>query len=419
MKRILTILLAAVFLLTACGQKEEAAQSEAQTGAVSLPAAENSEMRAVWISYTELSMKSEQGGTAESFSEKIEVMLRRVKDFGLNTVIVHVRPFSDAFYPSVLFPYSAYLTGTQGAKINYDPFKIITEQAKALGLSVHAWINPYRVLLENDFSKLSDDNPAKIWYTENPKDERLIVLDSGIYYNPASEEVQKLIIDGVRELIQNYAIDGIHMDDYFYPTTDPSVDKIQYERYRAGGGKLSLGDWRRENVSGFVSGLYAAIKAKNPNVLLGISPTGDIRKNFSVHYADTARWGKEAGFADYLMPQLYYGFENQTKPFAKMAEEWSETVTHPMVSLYFGLAAYKCDTADAYAGTGSGEWQKSTDILARQLQLVRTLKGYAGFSLFSFGYLFSEKRSENVKKECENLKDVLQYYQKNNRGEQK
>lgn len=407
MKRILIFMLAAAFLLSACGQNTTEVPTEMQTEARPSVSA-HTEMRAVWISYSELSMKSERGGTAESFSQKAEAMLKKIKAFGLNTVIVHVRPFSDAFYPSRLFPYSAYLTGVQGAKVDYDPFKIITEQAKAMGLSVHAWINPYRVLLENDFEKLSADNPAKLWYAENPKDERLIVLDSGIYYNPASEAVQKLIIDGARELVRNYAVDGIHMDDYFYPTADPSVDKIQYDRYCAGGGMLSLGDWRRENVSCFVSGMYAAIKAENPNVLLGISPTGDIEKNFSAHYADTARWGKEAGFVDYLMPQLYYGFENQTKPFAKMAEEWAGSVTNPKVSLCFGLALYKCDEKDDYAGTGSGEWQKNTNILAEQLRLVRNLKGYSGFSLFSFGYLFSEKTSENAKKECENLKSMLQ-----------
>lgn len=160
---------------------------------------------------------------------------------------------------------------------------------------------------------MSANNPAKQWY-EAGKFENLLLTDSGIYLNPASLEAQTLIINGVRELLQKYSFDAVHMDDYFYPTTDPSVDAPSYEAYLSAGGRLTQDDWRRENVSMFVSALYTAIKAQNPQTQLVISPGGDIRKNHDNLYADVERWAREPGFLDVLIPQLYYGFENGTRP---------------------------------------------------------------------------------------------------------
>lgn len=365
------------------------------------------EVRAVWVNYNELSMKSLGGGTQTDFQNKAEEMCRNIRASGMNTVIVHVRPFCDAFYASELFPWSVYLTGTQGQGVDYDPLGIFLAAAKAQKLSVQAWINPYRVLLSAEWEKLSDNNPAKQWY-EAGKTEDLLLTEDGIYLNPASLEAQTLIINGVREILRKYDVDAIHMDDYFYPTTDPSVDAPSYEAYLAAGGRLSQDDWRRENVSMFVSALYAAIKAQNPQTQLVISPGGDIRKNHDSLYADIERWAREPGFLDVLMPQLYYGFENAAKPFEQTAAEWANLRFAPNVSLCFGLAAYKCGKEDVHAGTGALEWTQQEDILARQLTLCRTLPHYGGFALYTYSSIYMADSDEIMKKEWKIFRNVLQ-----------
>lgn len=365
------------------------------------------EVRAVWVNYNELSMKSLGGGTQTDFQNKSEEMCRNIRESGMNTVIVHVRPFCDAFYASELFPWSVYLTGTQGQGVDYDPLGIFLAAAKAQNLSVQAWINPYRVLLSAEWEKLSDNNPAKQWY-EAGKTENLLLVEDGIYLNPSSVEAQTLIINGVREILQKYDIDAIHMDDYFYPTNDPSVDAASYASYQQAGGRLSQDDWRRENVSMFVSALYAAIKAQNPQTQLVISPGGDIRKNHDNLYADVERWAREPGFLDVLMPQLYYGFENAAKPFEKTAAEWANLRFAPNVSLCFGLAAYKCGKEDVHAGTGVLEWTQQEDILARQLKLCRTLPHYGGFALYTYSSIYMSDSAEIMKKEWKNFRNVLQ-----------
>lgn len=365
------------------------------------------EVRAVWVNYNELSMKSLGGGTQTDFQNKSEEMCRNIRESGMNTVIVHVRPFCDAFYASELFPWSVYLTGTQGQGVDYDPLGIFLAAAKAQNLSVQAWINPYRVLLSAEWEKLSDNNPAKQWY-EAGKTENLLLAEDGIYLNPSSVEAQTLIINGVREILQKYDIDAIHMDDYFYPTNDPSVDAASYASYQQAGGRLSQDDWRRENVSMFVSALYAAIKAQNPQTQLVISPGGDIARNRDRLYADVERWAREPGFLDVLMPQLYYGFENAAKPFEKTAAEWANLRFAPNVSLCFGLAAYKCGKEDVHAGTGALEWTQQEDILARQLKLCRTLPHYGGFALYTYSSIYMSDSAEIMKKEWKNFRNVLQ-----------
>lgn len=364
------------------------------------------EMRAVWVNYNELSMRASGGGNAKAFREKAEGMTATLEEAGMNTVIVHVRAFCDAFYPSEIFPWTAYLTGRQGQGVDYDPLQIFIDCAKAHDLSVQAWINPYRVLLSTNWEELADNNPAKQWYLAG-ETEKLLLTEGGIYLNPASEEAQALIIDGVREIVRNYAVDAIHMDDYFYPTTDFSVDSASYAAYTKAGGRLTQDAWRRENVSAFVSSLYTAIKAIDPAVELVISPGGDIQRNYDNLSADIKRWASESGFVDVLMPQLYYGFENESKPFEKTAKEWASLDFAENVRLCFGLAAYKSGKEDKYAGKGLTEWQTHTDILARQLTLCRELSNYGGFALYTYSSIYFPNSEENAKKEWKNLKSVL------------
>lgn len=409
------ILLCALVLLVAAGvlvvklqnrgdKESETKSPQTETGqSATTP---EGEIRAVWVNYNELSMQSQNGGTKAQFTEKAKKITTDIASAGLNTVIVHVRPFCDAFYPSELFPWTSYLTGTQGQAVDYDPLQIFIDCAKASNLSVQAWINPYRVLLSRDESKLAESNPARR-FLDTGKSDNLLLTETGIYLNPASSEAQALIIDGVREIVQKYDVDAIHMDDYFYPTTDPAVDSASYTAYQTAGGKLSLADWRRENVSVFVSGLYAAIKAIKPEVQLVISPGGNIDHNYNNLYADVARWARESGFCDVLMPQLYYGFLNEKLPFENTAREWAELVTAPNVKLCFGLAFYKSGKEDRYAGEGLREWIEHSDIIARQVAFCRTLSPYNGFALYTYSSIFSGNLAAQPQKEWENLQPLL------------
>lgn len=387
-------------------------ESEATTS-VQVSVDLSTELRAVWISYNELSMSEQGGGTEESFRQKVCGMLNTVSSLGLNTVIVHARAFSDAFYRSELFPFSKYLTGEEGKDPGYDPLKIMVEEAHSRSLEIHAWINPYRVSYDTDFAKLSDLNPAKKWHNEKrEKDTRLILCESGIYYNPADSEAQKLIIDGIREIVENYEIDGIHYDDYFYPATAPEIDAVSYQQYRDTGGKYELADWRRENVNNFVSGVYSAVKACDPSVQVGISPSANQDYNYNKMYADTALWAGNSGYCDYIMPQVYYGFDNETLPFERTVVQWEKLCESGKVKLYFGLAFYKCGEVDTYAsaseeaGSARYEWQRSSDIIARQIRTIRSLPHYGGYALFSYASV-SSPGSENAKAELENYLAVV------------
>jgi uncharacterized lipoprotein YddW (UPF0748 family) len=409
-----TVILFVLLLLSSCSLKNinltEPESASFDSGNDNCPNTDDiiaDEYRGVWINYNELSMKSVGGGTAEDFKNKIDTMFENIKAFGLNTVIFQVRPFSDSFCSSEIFPWSSYITGEQGKNPGYDPFLIATNEAEKYGLKIEAWINPYRVSYKDNFDDLSESNPAKQWYTDNPLTDDLIITGSGIYYNPSSKRAQKIIIDGVREIVKNYNISAIHMDDYFYPTVDEGIDVDLYTNYRNEGGELSLDDWRRENVNTFISGLYSSVKSIKQDVKVVISPAGDIEKNYSMLYADVLKWCSQGGYADIIMPQLYYGFKNSSKPFLKMLNLWSEAVKSGNVKLCIGLAYYKSGKTDDNAGDGINEWCENGNICSEEIRYSRRKDNYCGFSVYSYSYLFAENKSENTEKEYLNMKNVL------------
>lgn len=341
----------------------------------------------MWVNYYELSMEAQGGGTAEQFTEKFAEILANGKKAGVTAAIVQLRPFCDAFYKSEIFPWSKYLTGSQGKAPGYDPLEIMCAEGKKAGIEIHGWINPYRVLYSKDTSLLSADSPFFKLKNANPAN--IIETEAGLFLNPARAEVKKLVIDGVREILR-YDIDGIHMDDYFYPASTAEIDKADYENYRAEGGALSLEEWRRGHVNSLVSGIYSVIKQKSENTAFGISPAGDIGKNFNDYYADVSLWCSQTGFVDYIMPQLYYGFKNKKMPFNGVAGEWAELAKQGGVKIYAGLACYKVGKEDKYAGeeseakdTGRYEWINSSGILAEQTKVCAELN-FSGIALYSY-----------------------------------
>lgn len=360
-----------MIFLSACGGGETEKEEKAD------------EIRAVWISVYD--MADLKGMSEGGFRAKCENMFKDISERGLNHVFVQVRPSGDALYESEIFPWSKYISGEQGMSPGYDPLEIFLKTAHSYNLKLHAWINPYRISsTSSDMEKLSESNPARQLYNDNPRD--VYLSTEGIYYNPASERVQKLILDGVREIVKNYDVDGIHIDDFFYPTVEEDIDKEEYETYKENSGTASLDDWRRNQVNAFVSGMYSAVKSEKENVVVSISPSADIVADRNVHYADVALWCSEKGYCDWIIPQAYYGFDNEYLPYKRSVNEWKKLVTNRDIKLVIGLASYKCGAEDLYAGNGKDEWEKNDDILLRQLIYLRK-KECDGFSLFSYNSL--------------------------------
>ena len=332
-------------------------------------------IRGVWISIYDMPLPVD---SEESFSAEIEKMFSSLQQQSFDNVFVQVRPFCDALYVSKIFPFSRCLTGVQGADPGFDPMKKMISCAHEHKLKFHAWINPYRILSENDISKLCSGNPA-LKMTDDGESS-VFFCDSGIFFNPASVSAQKLILDGVREIVENYDVDGIHIDDYFYPTTDSSIDKNQFEKYS---GNLSLNEWRMANINSFVSSMYSVVKSSGKNIVVSISPSGDIDSNYDLHFADVKKWLSCEGYADLIIPQIYFGFENQENPFKKTLEEWKALPRSKNVALAVGLALYKGGKEDEFAGTGKDEWLESSDIIKRQIEMLND----TGFALYSYSYL--------------------------------
>ena len=366
----------------------------------------NAEVRAVWISYLEMQTLL-KNKTEAQFTKNICTVFDNVKSFGLNAVIVQVRPFADALYKSEYFPWSYTITGTEGKNPGYDPLGVMVREAKSRGLRIDAWVNPYRVRAEGNSTPLCSANQAKKWIDSG--DSAVIQYGNFTSYNPADEKARKLIVNGIREIVKNYDVNGIHIDDYFYPTTDLAFDSSFYVTYKENGGKLSQADWRRANVEKLIKEIYTAVHEEDANVLFGVSPQGNISSNYNGQFIDMQKIASTPGYCDYVCPQVYYGFENQTQPFAKLVKEWNELVKDSGVELYIGLAAYKIGAADNWAGTGKNEWVNSTNKLQKMVESCRSLSNCNGFFIYRYDSLFRPASSVSAKvtKECDNLKKIL------------
>ena len=372
------------------GNKDQLASTSGESAPesqASLPAQQGvlpEEMRAMWISYLEWQMIDL--ATEASARSAVAHMFDRCVEMGMNTVIVAVRPFGDAFYKSSVFPWSHLLTGTQGRDPGYDPLSMMVEEAHARSLRIEAWLNPYRVThAVQGPSQLSQDNPASLhpeWVRE---------VGGALSYDPGIPEVRQLLLDGVLEIVQGYKVDGIHFDDYFYPEgSSASFDDKTYARY---GGGAQLADWRRENVNILVRDVYAGIKNVNPDITFGISPQGNNDVNFNIQYSDVNLWLSEPGYADYVMPQLYWGFNysvggNDSAAFANKCAEWSAYPRDSSVKLYAGLGAYRIGMGDG-GDNNMEEWNSGHNI-ADMVKYLRNANGFSGFAAFRYEFLAAE-----------------------------
>lgn len=324
-----------VILLAGCQTTPEVAEN---------PPPAPREFRGVWVAtVANIDWPSAPGLPAAQQRAEAIAMLDRARALNLNAIILQVRPAADALYPSSFEPWTEYLTGRQGGDPGYDPLKFWVEEAHRRGLQLHAWFNPYR----------ARHNQAKSGFapTHIAKTHPASVKTYGDYWwmDPGDAFASQRTVEVVSDVVRRYDVDGVHIDDYFYPYPiadtkapkpapgEPAAtldfpDAPSWKLYRAAGGKLSRDDWRRQNVDKLVERLYRAIHGVKPQVLFGVSPFGLGRPDrrppgitgFSQYdklYADVELW-LEQGWLDYLAPQLYWPRDRKGQEFAVLLDYW-------------------------------------------------------------------------------------------------
>lgn len=321
------------------------------------------------------------GKTENEFRQIMRQRFQQAADMGINTVYLHVRAYLDAYYDSALFPIGSYAD----KNLSFDPLAIMLEEAHALHLSAHAWINPMRGGTDTQMREIDDSYPVKQWYNDPTKNGTYLVkVENHWWLNPAYPEVRQLIADGVKEIATQYEVDGIHLDDYFYPTTDASFDATAF----AADGATDLSAFRLEQTNTMVQLLYQTVKSANLEMQLSISPQGTMHGNYDSQFADVRRWASTPGYCDAIIPQLYYGFENESAPFEETAALWANTVTCEDVLLFIGICTYKLGTVDTWAGSGSAEWQEHLDVPARQIEFLLHMEQVDGIAIYDYDTTF-------------------------------
>ena len=372
------------------GTSPAAADSTPEPSANPNPALPAGEWRAVWVSYLEWAAMD--FSTEDAFRAGVVQLLDNCTGLGLNTVLAQVRPFGDALYRSSLFPWSHLCTGVQGRDPGFDPLDVLLTEAHARGLSLEAWVNPYRLRSSASMPPVLAENSLL-----NAHPEWVCTVNEGAYLNPAIPEAADYVVQGVAELVQNYAVDGIHFDDYFYPTTDPSIDAAQF----AASGEADLTAWRRANVTRLVKAAHDAVKAADPTLRFGVSPQGNPDNDRNEQYTDLSVWLTASGadaVVDYLCPQIYWGYgytlsSGSTRfAFENITAEWLALPRAESTALYFGLGAYRVGVGDGGANADSVSQWCTGSALARQVTDLRSA-GAGGWALYRYGSLFRSDES--------------------------
>lgn len=377
--------------LAACASAPEADAGAGAEGAARSPAEEGPqrplpalspppvEFRAAWVAtVANIDWPSRPGLSAAQQRTEARTLLDRAAAIGLNAIVLQVRPAADAIYPSALEPWSEYLTGAQGRPPDdgYDPLAFWLEQAHGRGLALHAWLNPYRARHSTARSPLAPSHLART--------QPALVKSYGdqLWMDPGEPLAAERTLAVVADLLRRYAVDGLHIDDYFYPypvssgsgdaaPDRPFPDGPAWQRYLQGGGTLARDDWRRDNVNRLVQAMSATVKRERPAALFGISPFGlgrpDLRppgiQGFSQYhklYADVERWCAE-GWCDYLAPQLYWAIDQGPQAFAVLLDYWLAQA-RPGMAVWPGLYTSRI-------GAARQPWR--ADEVLRQVALLR------------------------------------------------
>ena len=329
----------------------DAPAARAQANSMPTPPPLPREFRGAWVATVDnIDFPSKPGLPVATLRAELDAIVGRAVDLRLNALVFQVRPAADAFYASPLEPWSEWLTGKQGKAPadNFDPLAYLTEQCHRNGLWLHAWFNPYRASHPGGKSA-----PAAGHVRQRASK---IVRRYGVYdwMDPGEPLAAKWSLAVIQDVVRRYDIDGVHIDDYFYPYPDdkktPFPDDASWQAYRNNGGKLDRGDWRRHNIDEFVQRMYSIVHDDKPWVAVGISPFGIARPGmpkgiqagidqFAQLYADVPKW-MEQGWLDYLAPQLYWPIDRKAQSFAVLLPWW-RSINPQRRAIWPGLATHK------------------------------------------------------------------------------
>ncbi|EFA68785.1 glycoside hydrolase family 10 protein [Cylindrospermopsis raciborskii] len=343
------------------------------------------EFRGAWITVVWNSdWPSKPGLSVEQQKTELLEIIKQLQSFNFNALILQVRPEGDAVYASPIEPWSAWMTGTQGKAPEpiYDPLEFAIEECHKRNIEVHAWFNPYRAKTTTK----SGSNVSPHIAITNP--EVVYRWGNQLWMDPGAKIVQDRAYNVIIDVLTRYDVDGIHLDDYFYPypiSGQSFPDEKTYSAYKNSGGKLSVEDWRRENVNQMVWRLSEGIKKIKAHVKFGISPFGIYRPGqpagivgldpYSVLYADSKKWLQE-GWIDYLAPQLYWRTDQTQQSYETLLKWWTEVNTKQR---------------HIYAGNNLGQldgkvWKNSE--IEKQIVISRNLA-----ENFSLGNIFFSMKS--------------------------
>lgn len=401
------------------------------------PVHEKRQFRSAWVStVTNIDFPSKPGLNQEEFKAEYEKVLENFQDLNLNAVTLQVRPKADAFYKSNINPWSEWLTGTQGKDPGWDPLQWMIDETHKRNMEFHAWFNPYRVTMGYEPNKtieellgtLSENN----WARKHPQ--YVLKFDCKLLLNPGEPEVQKYIKDSIMEVVENYDIDAVHFDDYFYPYKvtragvtyifgDANEDLTTFKKYGAGFSDIKA--WRRNNIDSLIKQVSSAIKAKKPYVKFGISPFGiwghignhpegsiegegshtpiSSSSSYDDIYADTRSWAKK-GWIDYITPQIYWSFGQNAAPYGELADWWANVVKGTNCQLYIGHANYKHISNSSW----ETDWRNPQEI-PNQLKFNSMYPDIKGSCFFSLTSLKANKFNETniIKNEYFNYKSLV------------
>ena len=350
----------------------------------------NKELRSTWVSTVyNLDFPSKKGLSEEEFKKEFLGLLDNVEALNLNSIIFQVRPKGDTFYESEINPWSEFLTGVEDKSPNWDPMEWMVEETHKRGLEFQAWFNPYRVTTasskntskKEDLEKLSPRNFAR----QNPN--MVFKYDGKLYLNPGEPAVIDYLNRTIMEVVEKYDIDGVHFDDYFYPSKRKDVEgfyskeeEASFKKYKGEFTKVS--DWRRDNVNKLIGSISRSIRDYNilnkDSIEFGVSPFGiwghksnhpegskegvgsntpeTSMESYNYQFADSRKWVKE-GLVDYIAPQIYWTFDEKAAPYGELVNWWSDVVKDTGVKLYIGHGNYK-----QMDGNLKGAWANPREI---------------------------------------------------------
>lgn len=350
------------------------------------------EFRAVWVAtVTNIDWPSKKGLSVEQQKHEFISLLEMHKRNGMNAVIVQIRPVADAFYASPYEPWSEFLNGLQGLppKPFYDPLSFMIAETHKQGMEFHAWLNPYRAVFNVGTSSITPNHITR----QHP--EWFVRYGDKKYFNPGLPEVINYLADIVKDIIKRYDVDGIHMDDYFYPYRIPGKEFPDAEAYKKYGNGLSQADWRRSNCDSIVKRIHEIILEENPMVRFGISPFGVWRNasvdslmgsntragqtNYDDLYADILLW-QQKDWIDYVVPQLYWEIGHKLCDYETLLKWWGDNSFGKHI--YIGHGIYRA------IGKTTAAW-KNPNEFPNQIKLLRqnnNVQGSVFFSSSNFRY---------------------------------